>query len=84
MDVCKCIVPLRHGGTQNSRRAASHLVWLVEGEERWEAPYHHQGFLPLNWGGTERKHTVTCVVLKVKANNRCKILALNHYEFRGP
>ncbi|GFU68525.1 hypothetical protein TNCV_1989751 [Trichonephila clavipes] len=23
MDVCKCIVPLRHGGTLNSRRAAS-------------------------------------------------------------
>ncbi|GFX82675.1 dnaJ homolog subfamily C member 13 [Trichonephila clavipes] len=30
MDVCKYIVPLRHGGTQNSRRAASHLIWLVE------------------------------------------------------
>ncbi|GFU28033.1 hypothetical protein TNCV_3153571 [Trichonephila clavipes] len=26
MDVCKCIVPLRHGGTLNSRRAASPLV----------------------------------------------------------
>ncbi|GFT07505.1 hypothetical protein TNCV_2751781 [Trichonephila clavipes] len=29
MDVCKRIVPLRHGGTLNSRRAASPLVWLV-------------------------------------------------------
>ncbi|GFX51654.1 hypothetical protein TNCV_5013571 [Trichonephila clavipes] len=29
MDVCKCIVPLRHGGTLNSRRAASPLI-------RWE------------------------------------------------
>ncbi|GFX43014.1 uncharacterized protein TNCV_436301 [Trichonephila clavipes] len=37
MDVCKCIVPSRHGGTQNSRRAASPLVRLVEGEQRWEA-----------------------------------------------
>ncbi|GFX99836.1 hypothetical protein TNCV_258741 [Trichonephila clavipes] len=41
-----------HGGTLNSRRAASPLVWLVEGEERWEVPGHPQGFLPLNWGGT--------------------------------
>ncbi|GFW08536.1 hypothetical protein TNCV_2775581 [Trichonephila clavipes] len=36
MDVCKCIVPSRHEGTINSRRAASLLVWLVEGEEKWE------------------------------------------------
>ncbi|GFX03629.1 uncharacterized protein TNCV_2112011 [Trichonephila clavipes] len=40
MDVCKCIMPSRHVGTLNSRRAASHLVRLVEGEERWEAPDH--------------------------------------------
>ncbi|GFV42677.1 hypothetical protein TNCV_840321 [Trichonephila clavipes] len=37
MDVCKCIVPLRHGGTRKSRRAANPLVRLVEGEERLEA-----------------------------------------------
>ncbi|GFX99961.1 uncharacterized protein TNCV_259981 [Trichonephila clavipes] len=72
MDVCKCIVPLRHGGTLNSRRAASHLVWLVEGEERWEAPGHSQGFLPLNCGGTEQNRTVTSMVLKAKANDRRK------------
>ncbi|GFS72752.1 hypothetical protein TNCV_1421341 [Trichonephila clavipes] len=30
--------PLRHGGTLNSRRAASPLVRLVEGEERWKTP----------------------------------------------
>ncbi|GFV39771.1 hypothetical protein TNCV_4320691 [Trichonephila clavipes] len=36
MDVCKCIMPLWHGGTLNSRRAASPLVRSVE--ERWEAP----------------------------------------------
>ncbi|GFY05371.1 uncharacterized protein TNCV_2208161 [Trichonephila clavipes] len=40
MDVCECIVPSRHRGTLNSRRAANHLVRLVEGEERWEAPDH--------------------------------------------
>ncbi|GFW27435.1 hypothetical protein TNCV_162801 [Trichonephila clavipes] len=33
MDVCKCIAPLRHGGTQNSSQAASPFVRLVEGEE---------------------------------------------------
>ncbi|GFX03987.1 hypothetical protein TNCV_4678911 [Trichonephila clavipes] len=34
MDVCKCIVPSWHGCTLNSRRAASPLLRLVEGEER--------------------------------------------------
>ncbi|GFV64615.1 uncharacterized protein TNCV_3181111 [Trichonephila clavipes] len=72
MDVCKCIVPLRHGGTLNSRQAACPLVGLVEGEERWEAPGHPQDFLPLNWGGTEQNRTVTCMVLKAKDNDRCK------------
>ncbi|GFX07753.1 hypothetical protein TNCV_4160221 [Trichonephila clavipes] len=42
MDVCKCIVSLRHGGTLNSRQATSPLVWLVEEVERWEAPAHSQ------------------------------------------
>ncbi|GFV00159.1 uncharacterized protein TNCV_4058301 [Trichonephila clavipes] len=56
-----------------NRRAARLLVWLVEGKERWEAPGHPQGFLPLNWGGTEQNRTVTCIVLKAKAKNRRKI-----------
>ncbi|GFX29411.1 uncharacterized protein TNCV_3997871 [Trichonephila clavipes] len=43
-DVCKCIVPSQHGGTLNSRRAASPLVRLVEGEERREAPDHPRVF----------------------------------------
>ncbi|GFY14209.1 hypothetical protein TNCV_3613981 [Trichonephila clavipes] len=30
MDVCKCIVPSRHWGTLNSRRATNPLVRLVE------------------------------------------------------
>ncbi|GFY07645.1 hypothetical protein TNCV_4095151 [Trichonephila clavipes] len=38
MDVCKCIVPLRHGDTPNSHRVPSPSVRLVEEEERWEAP----------------------------------------------
>ncbi|GFT85617.1 uncharacterized protein TNCV_4253371 [Trichonephila clavipes] len=44
MDVCKCIVPSRHGGTLNSRRVASPLVWFVEGEESWEASDHPRVF----------------------------------------
>ncbi|GFV31676.1 uncharacterized protein TNCV_2189891 [Trichonephila clavipes] len=48
MDVCKCIVPSLHGGTLNSRRAASSLVRLVEGGDRWEAPDHPQGVLAQN------------------------------------
>ncbi|GFV43643.1 uncharacterized protein TNCV_2679441 [Trichonephila clavipes] len=69
MDICKCLVPSRHGGTLNSRRAASPLVRLVEGEERWEAPDTPQGVL-LNWGETELNRSVTCMVLKVTANDR--------------
>ncbi|GFX23358.1 hypothetical protein TNCV_4936731 [Trichonephila clavipes] len=61
------------GDTLNSRRAVSPLAWLVEGEERSEAPDQPQVFLPLNWGGTEQKHTVTCRVHKDKANDRRKI-----------
>ncbi|GFU85182.1 hypothetical protein TNCV_1554451 [Trichonephila clavipes] len=32
------------GGTINSRRTASPLVWLVEGEDRWEVPDYLQVF----------------------------------------
>ncbi|GFX45805.1 uncharacterized protein TNCV_934441 [Trichonephila clavipes] len=60
------------GTTPNSRRAACPLVWLVEGEERWEDPGHLQDFLPLNWGGNEQNRAVTCMVLKAKANDRRK------------
>ncbi|GFW15078.1 uncharacterized protein TNCV_172251 [Trichonephila clavipes] len=66
MDVCKCVVPFRHGGTLNSCRAASPLVRLVEGEERREAPDH-----PQNWGGTELNYTATCMMLKATANDSC-------------
>ncbi|GFW38741.1 uncharacterized protein TNCV_3881081 [Trichonephila clavipes] len=82
MDVCKCIVPVRHEGTQNSRRAASPLVRLVKGEERLEASDHPQSVLPLNWGGIEPNHTVTCIVLKATANDR-RHLAFGHDEFSG-
>ncbi|GFV80663.1 piggyBac transposable element-derived protein 4 [Trichonephila clavipes] len=82
-DVCKCIVPSRRGGSLNSCRAASPLVRLVEGEERWKAPGPPQGVLSQNWGETELNRSVTCMVLKVTANDR-RHLALCHDEFRGP
>ncbi|GFU97072.1 hypothetical protein TNCV_3347181 [Trichonephila clavipes] len=44
LDKRNTIVPLQHGGTLNSHRAASPLVRLVEGEERWEAPDHLRMF----------------------------------------
>ncbi|GFW96183.1 transposable element Tcb1 transposase [Trichonephila clavipes] len=46
MDVCKCTVSSRHGGTLNSRRAASPLVRLVAGNKRWEAPNPPPGCSP--------------------------------------
>ncbi|GFX80981.1 transposable element Tcb2 transposase [Trichonephila clavipes] len=83
VDVCKCIVPLQHGCTLNSRRAASPFVKLVEGEERWVASDHTQGVLPQNWDEIELNCSVTCMVLKAMANDR-RHLALCHGEFRGP
>ncbi|GFW32375.1 uncharacterized protein TNCV_675341 [Trichonephila clavipes] len=70
-------------GALNSHRAASPLVRLVEGEERWEALDHPQSVLPLNWGETELNRSVTCMVLKATANDR-RHLAHCHDEFRGP
>ncbi|GFX59918.1 uncharacterized protein TNCV_4984311 [Trichonephila clavipes] len=84
MDVCKCIVPSRHSGTLNSRRAASPIVRLVEEEEWLVIPDHPRGVFPQNWGGTEPNSTVSCLVLKAEANDTSKILALHRDEFRGP
>ncbi|GFV06216.1 hypothetical protein TNCV_3781631 [Trichonephila clavipes] len=35
-------------------------------------------------GGTEQNHTASCMVLKAKANDRIKNLALHREEFREP
>ncbi|GFU43124.1 uncharacterized protein TNCV_947421 [Trichonephila clavipes] len=82
MDVCKCLVPSRQGDALNSRQAVSRLVKLVEEKERWEALDHPQG-PPQNWGENEKNRTVTCVILKVKANDKRKNLTLSCDEFRG-
>ncbi|GFX62855.1 hypothetical protein TNCV_3351811 [Trichonephila clavipes] len=39
MEVCKCILPLRHQGTLNSRRGASRPLRLVKAKERLERPF---------------------------------------------
>ncbi|GFV85137.1 hypothetical protein TNCV_4171901 [Trichonephila clavipes] len=57
-------------GYSKYRRDASSLVRLAEGEERLEAPNHHQGVFPQNWGGTEPNRTVTYMVLKATDNDR--------------
>ncbi|GFT89739.1 hypothetical protein TNCV_7801 [Trichonephila clavipes] len=55
MGVCKCTVLAWHGGTLNSRLAASLLVRLVEEEDMCEATYHHQSVLLQNWGWNRAK-----------------------------
>ncbi|GFW45848.1 uncharacterized protein TNCV_4495681 [Trichonephila clavipes] len=57
--------------------AASPLVRLVEGEERWEASDHPQSVLPLNWDGIEPNRIVTCIVPKA-TDNDMRHLALGH------
>ncbi|GFW66684.1 uncharacterized protein TNCV_1371171 [Trichonephila clavipes] len=58
MNICKFIIPLRHGGTLNSRRVTSSLMRLVEREEKWEAftPLSPQ-FVPLKCSDRLRTRT---------------------------
>ncbi|GFX85786.1 hypothetical protein TNCV_2471881 [Trichonephila clavipes] len=51
--LCGMDVPL------NSHRAASPLMRLVKGEERWEAPNHLPGVLDQNWCGKQPNCIVT-------------------------
>ncbi|GFU62737.1 hypothetical protein TNCV_1519151 [Trichonephila clavipes] len=69
-----------HGASR--RRATSPLVRLADGEQRWEAPDYPQGVSLQNRGGTEQNHTLTCMMLKAKASDRRKNLALSRDEFR--
>ncbi|GFV04741.1 hypothetical protein TNCV_2219811 [Trichonephila clavipes] len=63
-------VPSRHGGTLSSCQAASTLVRLVAGDERWETPDPTTECPPSELGRTELNRTVTCMVLKATANDR--------------
>ncbi|GFU48350.1 uncharacterized protein TNCV_3342431 [Trichonephila clavipes] len=84
MDVCKHITLWRLEGTLSSRRIESPLLMLVGGKERRDASVYPQGDLPQNWGGTEQNRTITCMVLKAKANDRHKNLSFSRDEFCGP
>ncbi|GFV47510.1 hypothetical protein TNCV_904711 [Trichonephila clavipes] len=59
LDACKCIAPLRHGGTVNNLRAASPLVRLVEGKNRWDALATPRVFSLEIGVETEQNRTVT-------------------------
>ncbi|GFY27353.1 hypothetical protein TNCV_2069731 [Trichonephila clavipes] len=75
MDVCKCIVPLRHGGTLNSHRAAIPVLKSWWKEKRGEKPLTTPTLFSLkNWGGAEPNLTVTCMVFKTTSNDRRKSL----------
>ncbi|GFV54812.1 uncharacterized protein TNCV_3683371 [Trichonephila clavipes] len=63
-------VPLRLGGTLNSRRAANPVKRFVEEAQRCETPDHLQGFLSQNWGGTDLNRTVICRVIKATVNDK--------------
>ncbi|GFU75639.1 hypothetical protein TNCV_2863531 [Trichonephila clavipes] len=55
----------------------SHRVREVGGRGRGGRPMTPQGAFPQNWGETEQNRTVTCMVLKAKANDRLKNLTLS-------
>ncbi|GFX48769.1 uncharacterized protein TNCV_3479531 [Trichonephila clavipes] len=81
-DVCKCIMPPRHDGTLNSRRDASPLVRLVEGEERSGSPrLHIQCVLPQNWNRIEQNRTASCSKLRLTTGVN---VVLCRNVFRGP
>ncbi|GFU83500.1 secernin-1 [Trichonephila clavipes] len=87
MAACKSIVPLRHGGTLNSRRAACPLERLMEGKESLHAEIVEveievvsPSIVP-SGNFAQLNRTVTCMVLK--ANDR-RTSCPCHDEFRGP
>ncbi|GFU84979.1 DUF1758 domain-containing protein [Trichonephila clavipes] len=68
---------LRAQAHQNSRRTATPLVRLVEGEETWEAPAPR--VFSQNWGRNELNRSVTCMVLKATTNDRRQPFAMLNF-----
>ncbi|GFY25363.1 hypothetical protein TNCV_2484831 [Trichonephila clavipes] len=82
MDICKCILPLWHGGTLRSRRAASLHVRLTE--ERWELPNQPFWLLSLGIGVESSQITLSsvwCSKLRITTGLH---LAHFHDEFCEP
>ncbi|GFU70111.1 hypothetical protein TNCV_3807421 [Trichonephila clavipes] len=81
MDVCKCVVPSRYGGALKSRRGRKSSGEVGGRGREVEGPLNTSSvFSPK----TEQNRTITFIVLKAKANDRRKNLALSLDEFRGP
>ncbi|GFX73461.1 uncharacterized protein TNCV_3402721 [Trichonephila clavipes] len=83
MDVCKCIVSVKHRGTLNSLRVTRPHVRLVGGEEKWVALDHPQSILPQNWIGTKENSIVICLLLKATVNDNRTISPLTRMNFAG-
>ncbi|GFV26394.1 hypothetical protein TNCV_5087071 [Trichonephila clavipes] len=83
MDMCKYIVPVRHGVTLNSHQTTSPLVRLVEVEDRKEVPGNLQRFTPQNWGGTEPNHSISCWCSELRLTTGV-YRSLRRNDFRGP
>ncbi|GFS77386.1 hypothetical protein TNCV_4566201 [Trichonephila clavipes] len=84
MDVCKCIVPSRHGSTLNSRRAASSLVRLMEKEEKWEASLTTPKVLSLKIREESSQIVVSSAMRSKLWLITVVYVALCRDEFRGP
>ncbi|GFU18194.1 hypothetical protein TNCV_2033441 [Trichonephila clavipes] len=81
-DVCKCIVPLRHGGTLNSRRAASPLVRLVEEEERLNLAIPRGFFLKSEMEPSEIVFSpVWCSKLRLTTEYNYPLATMNFVDF---
>ncbi|GFU52736.1 uncharacterized protein TNCV_275511 [Trichonephila clavipes] len=81
MDVCKCTVPSRQGGTLNSRRAACPLFRLVAREEKWEDSGHLEDVLPQNGGSLKLMSRAWSTALRLTTGVHP---ALCRDEFREP
>ncbi|GFY14884.1 hypothetical protein TNCV_234341 [Trichonephila clavipes] len=69
--------------TLTGHRALSPLLRLLVKEERYGDPDYLQSVLIPNWGETEPKHTVTCMLFKA-TDNDMSTSTLCQYRFRGP
>ncbi|GFT57108.1 hypothetical protein TNCV_1691561 [Trichonephila clavipes] len=76
-------IDVRKGPGFESRRRYGCLSSREVGGRGREVPDSPQRVLPQNWSETEKNRTVTCMVLKAKANDRRKNLTLNRDEFRA-
>ncbi|GFT86995.1 hypothetical protein TNCV_1257851 [Trichonephila clavipes] len=68
LNVCKCVVPLRHESTLKHRQAASPLVRFMEEKRVGRLLTTPYGIFPRKRGFTEPNHVVTGMLLKATYN----------------